>query len=203
MTEQQQKGFIKDNYLDMPIRHIAKAIGRSRCFVKGEMKRQGLVIPNEILMERAKLSRFKKGSVPFNKGLKMEDFLSTETIEKFKASQYKKGNRPHNTLQDFEIRVREDKNGYQYKWIRISMNNWVHYHRYLWEKENGSIPEGHNVQFIDGDTLNCVIENLYLVKRKNQIRHNCYGGKHLPHNLKKTVTLIHELKIKTNEKQDH
>ena len=35
----------------------------------------------------------------------------------------------------------------------------------VWEKENGKLPEGTFLIFLDGDTLNCDIDNLYPVTR--------------------------------------
>lgn len=48
------------------------------------------------------------------------------------------------------------------------MKNWKQKHRLVWERENGPIPEGYMVTFLDGDTNNCSIENLYLIPRKIQ-----------------------------------
>ena len=36
-------------------------------------------------------------------------------------------------------------------------------HYYIWEKTNGKIPKGYYLCFKDGNTLNCELENLYLV----------------------------------------
>nr|DAW36172.1 MAG TPA: HNH endonuclease [Caudoviricetes sp.] len=41
-----------------------------------------------------------------------------------------------------------------------------------YEQAHGPIPKGHCVQFKDGDTLNCVLDNLYLISRKKQVRKN-------------------------------
>ena len=45
-------------------------------------------------------------------------------------------------------------------------------HRWLWEQAYGEIPKGHNVQFKDNNPLNCVLENLYLITRDEQVREN-------------------------------
>ena len=45
-------------------------------------------------------------------------------------------------------------------------------HRYIWEKAFGPIPKGHCVQFKDGDTTNCILDNLYLISRAKQVRRN-------------------------------
>jgi len=48
-----------------------------------------------------------------------------------------------------------------------------HYHRYLWEQANGKVPKGYNVVFKDGDTMNCVLENLECISdREIQLRNS-------------------------------
>jgi hypothetical protein len=39
----------------------------------------------------------------------------------------------------------------------------VRKHCYIWEQAHGKIPEGHNVIFLDGNKLNCELNNLALV----------------------------------------
>ena len=41
--------------------------------------------------------------------------------------------------------------------------NWMMKTRYVWEQHNGPIPKGHCIVQLDGDTLNCNIENLRCV----------------------------------------
>lgn len=42
---------------------------------------------------------------------------------------------------------------------------WVPKHRYVWEQEHGEIPENKVILFKDGNTLDCRIENLFVVDR--------------------------------------
>lgn len=73
--------FIKDNYLTMPVKTIAAAIGKkSDITVRTRMKQLGLVIPKEIIDQRKKDSYFKKGSIPINKGKKQSEYMSPEVI---------------------------------------------------------------------------------------------------------------------------
>lgn len=62
--------------------------------------------------------------------------------------------------------------GRTYIWIKPEGRRMMPKHRWLWEQAYGPIPEGHCVQFKDGDTLNCVLANLYLISRKKQVRKN-------------------------------
>lgn len=123
---------------------------------------------------------FKKGTTPPNKGKKQKDFMSKEAIERTKATRFKKGQLPKNTLHDYAITERRDKNGRIYKYIRIDLAKWIPYHRYLWEQHNGPIPKGYNIQFRDGNTLNCEIDNLYMISRGKQMKEENSGSKNLP-----------------------
>jgi len=40
---------------------------------------------------------------------------------------------------------------------------WELKHRYIWEQANGEIPKGNDIMFLDGNSLNCNLENLCLV----------------------------------------
>jgi len=43
--------------------------------------------------------------------------------------------------------------------------NWKLKHRILWEQANGVIPKGYELIFLDGNTLNCTLENLCLITK--------------------------------------
>lgn len=58
-----------------------------------------------------------------------------------------------------------------YIWVKVSdlprprgckdhMYNWVQKGRWVWEQHYGEIPEGYNIVYLDGNTLNCDISNL-------------------------------------------
>lgn len=133
----------------------------------------------------------------------MEEFMSPDTIKKFKSNQYKKGDLPHNTKEEGYVTIRKQHNGYQYLYAKVNGKMRL-MHRWVYEIHYGSLPNGFNVQFRDGDTLNVDPENLYAIDRKTQcyINRN-YSGKKLPQEYHQTVKLIKQLKIKINEKQDN
>lgn len=199
MTRDAQVQYIKDNYLSIPAKRMAKQIGRSGCFVFGIMKKHNLIVPDDT---KIRFRNTGAGREPFNKGLKQSDYLTPEQIEKSKATRFSKGHTPHNTKKDLDLSIRNTK-GYPYYWIRIKLAKWELLHRYIWKKYHGDIPPGHNVQFKDGNSLNCEIDNLYLIHRKSQAIINKTGGKSIPQELHNTILLINQLKIQINEKQDH
>lgn len=60
--------------------------------------------------------------------------------------------------------TRDDKSGYYLNsTIRKRM------HRYVWEYNNGAIPEGHHIHHIDGDKVNNDISNLQLLSASEHV----------------------------------
>lgn len=51
--------------------------------------------------------------------------------------------------------------------VKIAPGKWIPKHRFLWEKEHGSVPGGHVVIFADGNKRNFDMENLVLVSKKH------------------------------------
>ena len=60
------------------------------------------------LSEAGKVYRYKKGSVPSNKGKKQSEYMSPEAIEKTKKTRFKKGNTPKNFKDVGSTRVTVD-----------------------------------------------------------------------------------------------
>lgn len=151
---------------------IAKRLDRTLSQVYYKARTMGLKAPLERIRLAGKLGtnhpnavahRFKKGSIPPNKGKKM----SPEIYEKVKETMFKKGNSPVNHREVGSERINVD--GY----IEIKVaepNRWRLKHRLIWEQHNGIIPEGCNVQFKNHNTLDCRIENLYLISKSEQMR---------------------------------
>lgn len=115
--------------------------------------------------------RFRPGNTSHNKGCKGWSAPGTE------ATRFQRGNRPSNstpvgTHRQTTARTRYDRrNRRDYKvppYWRVKVaepNTWVFLHTFLWEAVNGPVPPDHVLIYIDGDTENCVIENLELVTR--------------------------------------
>jgi len=183
--------FLKENYLSIPLKTMARMIGRSEITVRTRVRQLKLIIPKELAERRKKESCFPKGHVPVNKGLKLSEYMTAEKIEKVKQNSFKKGNIPHNTASegDGAIRIRYDhKNrsgNRKYKWIRLSLGKWELLHKYIWEKENGPVPEGHCLWFKNQDSLDCRLDNLELITREENMRRNTVHN--LPEDLKDVV----------------
>lgn len=142
-----------------------------------------------------KLTQYKKGATPFNKGKKQIEYMSKEGIKKVAKTQFSKGNKPHNTKKNGFISIRTDKRtGYITLYIRIKLCKWIPYHRYLWEKKHGPVPKNHVIIFKDGNTLNCKLSNLKCItKQENMIRNSISK---YPIDLQKAILLRNKLNNK-------
>lgn len=56
-------------------------------------------------------------------------------------------------------------------YFRVSVNNKLYYcHRIVWDIVNGNIPEGYNIDHIDGNSMNNNVNNLRLADQKANVR---------------------------------
>ena len=140
---------------------------------------------------------FKKGHVPFNKGLKMP----AEVYDKVKSTMFKKGSVPANIKPIGYLSVRPDKTGREYVHIKIKDSVWELYHRYLWEQEHGPIPAKMKIVFINGNTLDCRIENLKMVTYQEAMLMNTIH-RYTPE-IKQLIRLNNKLKQKLNGKEQN
>lgn len=109
-------------------------------------------------------TRFRKGHIPANKGMKEWQFRSSESIEKVRQTQFRKGNVPHNARPVGSEVVHAD--GYVY--VKVPGGT-VPKHIHVWRQHNGEIPNGMIVTFIDGDRSNCDVANLRLMSREEAV----------------------------------
>ncbi len=132
--------------------------------VTGALKRNGIL--------SGRITTFKEKNKPWNKDL---------SVRTNPASEFKQGNEPHNTLYDGAIRLRSNR----YYYIRLAKGVWKLYSRHVWEKQNGPIPAGMYITFMDGNPLNCHISNLQLSSQIQMMVNN--------QNRKKSATTLKTL----------
>lgn len=115
--------------------------------------------------------RFETGIVPVNKGKRCEPG-KMGNHPNAQRTQFKKGNLPHNTKgtgheyvsDGYVVLIVDEINPH-----RGSKTRPVQKHRYLWEKANGPIPEGHFLKCKDGNRLNCDPSNWVCLPRPAQV----------------------------------
>ncbi len=146
--------------------------------------------------------RFVKGGVPANKGKKMPFNANSA------RTQFKTGNKPHNTKHAGYERLSKDG----YVEISIGETNphtgyerrFVQKHRWLWEKENGPVPEGHCLKCLDGDKSNTAPANWEAIPRALLPRLNGRLGRghdDAPAALKPTIMAVTKLEHAAREKR--
>ena len=200
---------LKRDYHNHTCKELAERFGCSKNTVYNKANQLKLKKNIEFIKETARKNFtenhpakkywIKKGSTSPNKGKKMEQFVSPEGILKIKETQFKKGYLPHNTLHDGVITKRGVKSGRTYLYVRISVNKWIPYHRYIWEQAHGAIPKGLNVQFKDKNTLNCTLDNLYLIERAKQLKEENSFYANYPEEVHKLIQLKGALKRQINK----
>lgn len=202
-----EDAILKQHYATMPMPELLNLLPkRTEKSIWSRAKELKIKRGKALLIQYAKAvqqhpnvikSRFQKGLQPWNTNKKGVVGLHPNTAK----NHFKKGQLPHNTLTDGAISCRADKNGCNYKFIRIGLANWQPYHRYIWIQHNGPIPEGYIVRFINGNTLDCRIENLELIPRALHSIMNKFG---VPRELAEVINLTTQIKqkIKEYEKQN-
>jgi hypothetical protein len=109
---------------------------------------------------------FKHGQISHNKGKAM----TAEMRAKCAPTMFKPGQMPANTKKDGVTTLRE---GGVTPYIRIERGRWKRLAHHVWETAHQTaIPGNHVIRHLDGDRLNCQIENLELVSRAENLARN-------------------------------
>lgn len=154
-------------HLDVSINRvysIAKRLGvkKSEAYMERYLEESG-----EVLKKAGRETRYKMGHDTWNAGMKG---WCAEGCEK---TWYKKGFDPQNTLYNGAVTVRYDKSGDRpYLYIRVAKAQWMLYHHYVWERDNGPLADGEIIRFRDGNSLNCTPGNLQKITRAENARLN-------------------------------
>ena len=99
---------------------------------------------------------------------------------------FKKGNRSANCVPIGTERLRS---GYVYvKYRDGHLNkNWKQKSIMIWEEKNGPLPEGKTLLFLDGNPLNCSVENLLLIDKGTLAVANVHYGMSKDPDTNKTI----------------
>jgi len=131
-------------------------------------------------------TRFKKGQVPQNKGLRRPGW----SMGRMRETQFPKGSLPHNTVPVGTETVRRDG----YTWVKVradavpARRGWVSKHQAVYEAAHGPIPEGHIVRFKDGNITHFALDNLECVSRAEHARTKAL------HSLPPELVKVHQLR---------
>ena len=183
---------------------VAEAMQRSYGSIIGRAQVLGLkkdpAYINKMLMKEAqKLKksgeayRYKPGNVSYNKGKRM----NAATKDKLSHTFFAPGHQPWNHKQLGHERLTKDG----YLMVKLRDRHYVLKHKWMWESENGRVPAGYALKFIDGNPLNCVLGNLRLISFEENMANNSIHN--LPEDLKEVIRLKNKInRICDAKKQD-
>jgi len=191
-TEDQKK-FLKDNSL-LPRKELTEqfnstfGLEQSQKAIAAYCKRHGWLTGRN--------GCFEKGELPWNTG--------TKGLCKPNSGSFQSGQVPHNKKPVGHERICS-KDGYIL--VNVAERNpytgadtrYRPKHYVIWEKENGEVPKGMILRFIDGDKLNCKLSNLECVSQSVNLRMNQNRVNDLPSELKETGRLLSKLEVATFE----
>ena len=136
---------------------------------------------------------FRKGQQPHNKGKKPPE----EVLAKMARTWFPKGVMPHNHKPVGSERINVD--GYIEVKIR-EPRTWMLKQRLVWEEHYGKIPKGKLISFVDGNPLNCSIDNLVMIDRQmNAVLNHKIRIKERPRELLAVVSDIVQIRNKLKE----
>ena len=205
---------VRRKYADTPTKAIAIELGVALHLVYKKAKALGLKKSADYLASphACRLrhgdgvgagTRFEKGHVPANKGLRRPGWSRGRMCE----TQFKKGQ----PTKWHPVGSERWADGYLYRKISDLRNvswvkNWRMVHVLTWEAVHGPVPAGHALIFKNRDRSDTRTENLECITRKELMKRNAIHN--LPSELKQVIQLKGALKRQIrrreeqNEKQD-
>jgi len=173
----------------------ALGIKKSEAFKMHELQK----VQGDRLRKMGANSRFGKGHIPANKGVKM----SEDVYKKVQATMFKKGQIPATAKPDGYERLRKDKKGRYYWMIKVAgIRKMVYKHIYLYCMHYGvTLEKGQNIIFKDGNTDNVDIDNLECVTDYELMLRNTI--QRYPDDIKQTIRLLSKLKKKIHAKEQN
>lgn len=197
---------LREHYATKTNAEIAEMLGMKRIEVahramtlglRKTKETKGRTVREIMLRMGPRQGQFQPGIVPWNKGLK------GYSVE-LGRSHYKPGNVPPTHVpvgtERWTATPKSKPDAPRYLRRKVAEPNvWKMVHHIVWEAHNGPIPDGHVVVFIDGDTANIEIENLYCLPRTSL---GIANGARVPYHLTDAYRLMCELQqtIEDSEK---
>ena len=131
-------------------------------------------------------SFFTKGHKPWN--------IGTKGVCKRNSGCFRRGQRPKNWKPVGSERI---NTGDGCILIKVAEPNvWRYKHVVVWESEHGKVEKGQLIRFIDGNQLNCSLDNLEQVSRPMHLYLNRNGYGEMPGRLKPSMKAVAEIVVK-------
>lgn len=188
-----QEKFLRDGYTGRSVAELTVVFNDR--FGENRTKQQIRTAVHNRRLISGRDGRFKKGYVPWNKGVK--GYIGAN------RTSFKKGHKPASRkplgtervdLRDgyilMKVKERDPYTGFptRYKAKQV----------HVWEMVHGPVPKGFVVAFKDSNNRNCKPINLILISRAELLTLNRHGYKKTSADLKPSVLLLSKLKVKTH-----
>ena len=188
----EQYQFLKENIKGTPRKELHKMFNEHFNLNLKFTQIDGAITRKKL--NNGRVGKFRKGFVPWNKGMK-----GWQPGGRSSVTQFKKGQPPINWRPVGSERL--DKDGYTV--VKVAEpNEWMLKHRKIWQDAGREIPGGHALLFIDGDKTNITLDNLMLVSRA----HLAVGNKaklfHEDRALNESVLKYIDLKIAVRKAEE-
>lgn len=199
LLTEQQVHWLKRWYVRMEAREVVERLNAK--FDIGLTLRQFKAFVKNHNITCGRTGQFEKGTVPANKGLRRPGWGPG----RMKETQFKPGHTLNEVHEIGHERIGMDG----YIWIKTPQVNpytgaWGHYmpkHQWIWQQANGPQPKNMVVTFIDGDRMNCVLENLELISRGENARRNKMKISEADPDTRESIKLIAKLQHTLGEKR--
>ena len=187
----EQLEFLRTGYRTMPVPELTAAFNAR--FGETRIKENIKTTLNNYHITAGRTGHFEKGGQSWNKGVK--GYMGAN------PTSFKKGSVPPNRKPLGTERICPKDGFVQIKVAEPDPytgfpTRYKHKHVHVWEQENGPVPKGHVVAFIDGNMQNCEPENLMLITRAVLLILNLHNYKDVPAELKPTVLALAKLEAK-------
>ena len=199
-----QVEYLRANYADHTTEEIASALGfkATQVSVKArqlKLRKSSEHIQRLLAIEAVRLkamgaaTRYLKGSVPANTGLKMAPNAESQ------RTQFKHGNLSHTWV---PVGSLSKVDGYWKRKVsdHRRKSDWVYCHIDTWTAAHGLIPKNHCVCFRDRNPDNYALENLHLLNRTQLMAENTIAR--YPEVLRMLIRMSRKLDRKIREQQD-
>lgn len=181
-----QAEFIRSNYPKFTRKELTKKVNEA--FNINVTEKQVCSFVKNHKIKSGRTGQFQKGNKGWNTG--------TKGLTKANTGSFKKKHHPANKMKVGSERVNTDG----YIDIKIAEPDvWKAKSKIIWEQYNGAIPQDHILRFKDGNKLNCNIENLELLNRREHLYLNLLQYDKKPEEIKPSVLAIAKLNSKCYE----
>lgn len=174
----------------------AKVLGVKRTAIMARTFKLRIFHDSDWMLEKSRVSAFKKGHSPSNKGKKWSEYMTEDAMRRCSRTQFRKGTRPPNWKPTGSRRLSKDG----YVEVKVAEpNRWEHLHRLVWMEHHGEIPDGMHVCFIDGNKENVEIGNLKLMSVTDKFLEHCSIHTRMPPELVQLIQLKGAIKRQLNK----